>query len=267
MRKMTLKISSAFLLGLLNLFSLQASNHIDAQETEMERLVSKIVAYENDTIDKAAHENRLAIFAYALDCDSPLMDSLSHGGLNTTPTMDEVHLFLNHVKNTKSFQIHPSLSADQNHALKLLAKAASDSQGNFKNEIMITGKELKVLPRIIGCLTNLEILYLTHNQIRDLSPLSSLSNLTGLSLDRNQIADLSPLSSLSNLTGLKLDQNQIADLSPLSSLSNLTEIFIDCNPAVHNREQWGAALAHFPSTTKIYSDYLNPQPTPGTKPN
>ncbi len=69
-------------------------------------------------------------------------------------------------------------------------------------------------------------LYLSSNQIKDLSGLSTLTNLTSLYLDNNQIKDLSGISTLTNLTSLSLDNNQIKDLSPLRSLSHLKSAFV-----------------------------------------
>ena len=58
-------------------------------------------------------------------------------------------------------------------------------------------------------------LYLSENQIIDISPLSSLNNLTSLNLSENEISDISPLSFLTNLTKLDLEGNQISDIFPL----------------------------------------------------
>jgi hypothetical protein len=54
--------------------------------------------------------------------------------------------------------------------------------------------------------------------------------LTELYLSNNQLADISPLSSLASLTELYLDNNQLADISHLSSLTSLTELGTDHNP-------------------------------------
>jgi len=72
--------------------------------------------------------------------------------------------------------------------------------------------------------TNMEMLYLQHNQISDLSSLSGLTNLTFLDLTDNQISYLSPLSGLTNLVGLQLSSNQISDVNPLSGLTNLDSL-------------------------------------------
>jgi hypothetical protein len=52
--------------------------------------------------------------------------------------------------------------------------------------------------------------------------LNRITNLTELHLGHEQISDVSPLTSLTNLTVLEISGNQISDISPLASLTNLT---------------------------------------------
>ena len=73
----------------------------------------------------------------------------------------------------------------------------------------------------IGELTNLDGLFLSRNEITDVSPLSGLTNLTMLDLTDNNISELAPLSGLVNLKNLYLNDNNISDLAPLSGLANL----------------------------------------------
>jgi Leucine-rich repeat (LRR) protein len=58
-------------------------------------------------------------------------------------------------------------------------------------------------------------LYLSNNQISDVSAVSGLVNLSVLDLGANQISDVSPLSGLVSLTSLDLWYNQVSDLNPL----------------------------------------------------
>ena len=76
---------------------------------------------------------------------------------------------------------------------------------------------------------NPTMLYLSGNQISDVTPLAGLINLTGLGLSRNQISDITPLAGLINLTGLRLNDNQISDIAPLAGLINLTMLQLDNN--------------------------------------
>ncbi|MDJ0718255.1 MAG: leucine-rich repeat domain-containing protein [Prochloraceae cyanobacterium] len=56
-------------------------------------------------------------------------------------------------------------------------------------------------------------LFLTSNEIRDVTPLAQLSNLDSLYLSNNQIRDVTPLAQLSKLEFLELANNQIRDVS------------------------------------------------------
>ncbi|MDV4343621.1 tandem-95 repeat protein [Methanoculleus sp. YWC-01] len=78
-------------------------------------------------------------------------------------------------------------------------------------------------------LTNLQTLFLDHNQISDLSPLTGLTSLQHLGLGVNQISDLSPLAGLTNLRDLDLAGNQISDLGPLADLTNLQHLYLSGN--------------------------------------
>jgi Leucine-rich repeat (LRR) protein len=61
-------------------------------------------------------------------------------------------------------------------------------------------------------LPNLILLYLSSNQIKDISFLKDFSKLTRLRLSDNKISDISVLKALSNLIELSLWGNQIRDL-------------------------------------------------------
>ena len=75
------------------------------------------------------------------------------------------------------------------------------------------------------------VLYLDHNQIRDLNPLTTLTRLTTLDLASNQISDVTPLAQLSeSLEELDLRDNRIRDVTPLASLIYLEELSLRDNP-------------------------------------
>jgi len=65
------------------------------------------------------------------------------------------------------------------------------------------------------------ILYLSGNNISDLSPLADLTNLSTLFLFSNEISDLSPLAGLSNLEMLSLFGNPITDWSPVDHIDSV----------------------------------------------
>jgi len=124
--------------------------------------------------------------------------------------------------------------------LKRLDKIESESQGYIlKSDGQIIGLglskcEINNLNRIISplsALTNLTLLDLSDNQLRNISPLSKLTNLTTLYLYHNQTSDISPLYALTNLTELGLSGNQLTDISSLSALTNLTTLNLMSNQA------------------------------------
>ena len=58
----------------------------------------------------------------------------------------------------------------------------------------------------------------SHNQIEDITPLSSLENLQWLNLTDNRIKDVTVLGSMLDLLSLKLAENEIRDVRPLIQL-------------------------------------------------
>ena len=77
--------------------------------------------------------------------------------------------------------------------------------------------------------TNLTTLYVSDNQISEISPLSGLTNLRSLVISGNQITDISSLTNLTNLMRLYLSHNQITDISSLMNLTNLTSLDLNNN--------------------------------------
>lgn len=84
----------------------------------------------------------------------------------------------------------------------------------------------------LSSLIYLEVLFLHINQIIDVSPLNTLTCLKRLCLADNQITDISPLSNLINLEYLHLSRNQITNISPLSNLIRITKLFSSDNQIV-----------------------------------
>lgn len=71
----------------------------------------------------------------------------------------------------------------------------------------------------IGQVWNLEVVFLSRNEISDLTPLSELTKLRVLQIGHNNVTNLSPLAGMDQITHLILDQNSIADLSPIADMS------------------------------------------------
>ena len=81
----------------------------------------------------------------------------------------------------------------------------------------------------IEALTQLKSLYLSFNEINDITPLVELKKLKTLYLSGNQISSLDALSELTELTELGIQKNNVQDLSPLQSLSMLKSLHTHSN--------------------------------------
>ena len=77
--------------------------------------------------------------------------------------------------------------------------------------------------------TGLERLYLSANQIGDISVLAGLTVLVELGLRDNEIEDVTPLAGLTALRSLRLDDNIIVDISALSGLTGLVTLDLGNN--------------------------------------
>ena len=77
--------------------------------------------------------------------------------------------------------------------------------------------------------TGLEELYLSDNEIEDISPLAGLDNVYKVHLENNKVSDLSPLRNKTNITRLDLCENQISDLSPLKNLTRMVMLDVRKN--------------------------------------
>ena len=80
------------------------------------------------------------------------------------------------------------------------------------------------IPSTFAQLTNLQTLWLSGNQITDISSLENLTDLEFIALNDNQLADISPLENLTNLQMLWLLGNQLTDISPLENLTALRDL-------------------------------------------
>ena len=89
--------------------------------------------------------------------------------------------------------------------------------------------DVKSLEGIQYC-HNLEVIGLTHGEIKDISPLAKLKNLKELNLGSNKIADISALRNLTNIGLLNLSNNEISDLIPLRDMNELYSLDLLGNP-------------------------------------
>jgi Leucine-rich repeat (LRR) protein len=66
-------------------------------------------------------------------------------------------------------------------------------------------------------MTQLELLKLGENRIRDIAPLEGLKNLAQLDLVNNRVEDVRPLRNLIELKSLDLGMNRVSDIAPLAA--------------------------------------------------
>jgi Leucine-rich repeat (LRR) protein len=77
--------------------------------------------------------------------------------------------------------------------------------------------------------TGLTKLFLSDNQIDDISPVTSFKRLMYLDLSGNQMHDISPVANLTSLTYLDVSGNQMDDISPVANLTSLTYLDVSGN--------------------------------------
>ena len=97
----------------------------------------------------------------------------------------------------------------------------------------------------IAALQSLEILVITHQQIKDIRLLRTLKNLKALFLFNNQIESLEGIEELFHLEQLYIQFNKISSLQPLQQLTRLKDVY-----ANHN------ALTSLEGLTEAHSDNL-----------
>ena len=92
---------------------------------------------------------------------------------------------------------------------------------------------------------NLKALFLSDNQIEDLSPISGSTILESLDLNQNNVSDISSLADMANLTTLGLSGNAVTDLSPLADLAVLNSLELQGNEVSDISSLAGAANLGF----------------------
>ena len=115
----------------------------------------------------------------------------------------------------------------KNKAYNLLFK-----RQQHKTSISKQSKKLTIIPKEIKYLKNVQILYLSWNQIQEIpETIGQLINLEELSFSRNHIQDIpNTIGQLTNLCSLDLSGNQIRDVPhTIGQLTNLKALYLDKN--------------------------------------
>lgn len=94
-------------------------------------------------------------------------------------------------------------------------------------------------------LDQLEVLVVTHHQIKTINALRSLKRLKALFLFNNQIESLNGIEQLTNLEQLYVQYNHIHSLEPVTQLTRLKELY------VHNNE-----ITTLSGLTEAHADQL-----------
>lgn len=89
--------------------------------------------------------------------------------------------------------------------------------------------DLTDIVKILKKFEGLKTLYLSMNNISDISPIKELVNLNKLDLRENKITDLTPISKLTILNKLYLKKNLISNILPIKHLNQLERLNLQYN--------------------------------------
>lgn len=95
--------------------------------------------------------------------------------------------------------------------------------------LSLNGNQLTSIAVVRG-LSGLEMLDVSRNQIRDLSPIAALPTLKILRISDNRLESLHGLGALNELVEIDISKNQIAELGPLVALPKLQKLNVSANP-------------------------------------
>ena len=115
---------------------------------------------------------------------------------------------------------------------KAIRKKLKKPTGEFTEADLIKVKNLNLRDkgltdiRSLAGLSELEVLSLGNNKVKDLSVLKHLRKLKELRLDGNQLTNIDTLPELDQLSVLFLENNIIADLGPVLRLRELTNLSV-----------------------------------------
>lgn len=105
----------------------------------------------------------------------------------------------------------------------------------------------------LGRMQLLEVLSLSHNQLRDLTPLSQLVSLSEVNLNFNQIEDLSPLFDCLQLTKVFAAHNRISSVAGVQKCQHLQELSLLANALGQDPEAVQELLRSFSQLPQLRS--------------
>lgn len=129
-------------------------------------------------------------------------------------------------------------------ALEACVKATSQQYAEKIESLVCNNKGIQHLDGIEE-LSELKTLFVSFNEISDITPVGELSKLKTLYVNGNNIQDISALSDLENLNALGLQYNDIQDISSLSSKSQLKSLHVRKNAIIDFSSLEGLSLEKF----------------------
>ncbi|MBW5448637.1 hypothetical protein GE107_21555 [Cohnella sp. CFH 77786] len=101
-------------------------------------------------------------------------------------------------------------------------------EGSSLKRLYLSNNNISDISSLSG-ITSLQVMDIGNNQITRIAAINGMTNLVWLNLGFNQITDISPIAGLLNLKSLFIGNNQINNISPVAGLTNLTFLSSEFN--------------------------------------
>ncbi len=238
-----------FELAVRNYLAKDANPIIDS---DIEKIYSMLIMGENIFFNvedvKLSLENDLS--GYAIEDVSFIQNGEKNEFLNIQNGDFGGIYDLSNFKNLKEIYIYCQTEVDLSFLqyLEKLEKISIGHNSNIANinflkkpenlrklEIRDNGTDMLY---ILPTLTELELLDISYNHLKNLDFIYSLEDLKVLDLSNNDLENISELANLKKLEILNLDNNKISDIEPISDLENLKEISIENNIVLTNENKF-----------------------------
>ena len=115
-------------------------------------------------------------------------------------------------------------------------KFSVNSEGHV-TVLHLSSKNLDKIPEIIRNLNKLQVLNLSHNNLKHIEYLDDLMQLKSLNIHSNKIEKINGLSNLINLKNLNLLGNKITSISGLEKLKSLENLNLALNPLLDKEKE------------------------------
>jgi hypothetical protein len=194
------------IIGLENLFDLQALNLSDNRITEIKGLDT----LSNLKVLKLHHNNITEI-----------------KGLENLFNLQELYLSYNKITEIKGLNTLSNLKVLELHSNNITEIKGLENFFNLQELHLSYNKITEI--KGLNALSNLKVLKLHSNNITEIKGLEDLSKLQELHLSYNKITEIKGLDTLSNLKILSLYNNYITEIKGLEKSSNLQKLYLSNN--------------------------------------